>query len=112
MKILRIVLETSNIEKMKQFYTEMLEMPILRVKENFFTVRAGSTHITFQQGSTDEARLYHFALSTNLSFFEYMFTKLKGANVNLLPNSEGQLSGYWRANKYILLTQMAILSRF
>ena len=37
MKILRIVLETSNIEKMKKFYTEMLEMPILRSKENFFT---------------------------------------------------------------------------
>jgi len=99
MQILRIVLETSNIEKMKKFYTEMLEMPILRSKENFFTVRAGNTHLTFQQGSTDEARLYHFALRTNLSFFEYMFKKLKEANENLLPNSEGQLSGYWKGKQ-------------
>lgn len=99
MKILRIVLETSNIEKMKKFYSEMLEMPILRARENFFTVKAGSTHITFQQGSTDEARLYHFALRTNLSFFEYMLKKLKEANVNLLPNAEGQLSGYWKGKQ-------------
>lgn len=99
MKILRIVLETSNIEEMRKFYTEVLEMPILRAKESFFTVRAGSTHITFQQGSTDEARLYHFALRTNLSFFEYMFKKLKEANANLLPNSEGQLSGYWKGKQ-------------
>ncbi len=99
MKILRLMLETGNIEKMKKFYTEMLEMPILRAKEKVFTVRAGNTHITFQQGSTHEARLYHFALRTNLSFFEYMFKKLKGKNVNLLPNSEGQLSGYWKGRQ-------------
>ena len=93
------MLETGNIEKMKQFYTEILEMPILRAKESFFTVRAGNTHITFQQSSTDEANLYHFALRTNLSFYEYMFRKMKDGNVNFLPDSEGNLSRYWKGKQ-------------
>ena len=99
MKILRIVLETGNIEKMKKFYTEILEMPIVRAKESFFTVRAGNTHITFQHSSTDEAPLYHFALRTNLSFYEYMFMKLIEGNVSILPDSEGNLSGYWKGKQ-------------
>jgi catechol 2,3-dioxygenase-like lactoylglutathione lyase family enzyme len=99
MKILRLVLETGNIEKMKQFYTEILEMPILRAKESFFTVRAGNTHITFQQSSTDEDNLYHFALRTNLSFYEYMFRKMKAGNVNFLADSEGNLSRYWKGKQ-------------
>lgn len=99
MKILRLVLETGNIEKMKKFYTEILEMPILRSKESFFTVRAGNTHITFQQSSTDEAHLYHFALRTTLSFYEYMLRKMKDGNVNFLPDSEGNLSRYWKGKQ-------------
>lgn len=99
MKILRLLLETGNIKKMKKFYTEILEMPIIRAKESFFTVRAGNTHITFQQSSTDGAHLYHFALRTNLSFYEYMFKKMKDGNVNFLPDSEGNLSRYWKGKQ-------------
>lgn len=99
MKIIRIVLETVNIERMKKFYIDMLEMPIIRTRENMFTVRAGTTHITFQKSNTDEAPLYHFALRTNLEFYEYMLTKLIKNNVHLLPNSDGQVSGYWKGKQ-------------
>lgn len=98
MKILKIVLESGNLEKMKEFYTEILEMPIVRAKEGFFTVRAGKTLITFQQSSDNENSLYHFALKTNLAFYDYMFKKLIEWNV-LLPDSEGQLSGYWKGKR-------------
>lgn len=98
MKILKIVLESGNLEKMKEFYTEILEMPIVRAKEGFFTVRAGKTLITFQQSSDNKNSLYHFALKTNLAFYDYMFKKLIEWNV-LLPDSEGQLSGYWKGKR-------------
>jgi len=35
MKILRITMETISIEKMKEFYTGILEMPIVREKKFF-----------------------------------------------------------------------------
>lgn len=99
MKILRIVLDTVNIKKMREFYTETLEMPIIRAKESFFTVKAGNSHITFQQSNNVEVPLYHFALRTNLAFYEYMLSKTIEQNVEILPNSEGQLSGYWKGKQ-------------
>ncbi len=98
-KIVRILLETVSIEKMREFYTDILEMPIIRTKTNIFTVKAGTTHITFQQSNKEEAPLYHFALRTNLAFYEYMLSKLIKHNVHLLPNSDGQLSGYWKGKQ-------------
>lgn len=99
MKILKIVFETVNIHEMKKFYTETLEMSIVRENQSFFTVRAGNTLITFQQSPNVEAPLYHFALRTSLPFYEYMFKKLKKCNVKILPNSEGELSGYWKGKQ-------------
>jgi len=64
-----------------------------------FTVRAGNTHITFQKSTTEEEPLYHFALRTNLAFYEYMLTKLIKNNAPLLPNSDGQVSGYWKGKQ-------------
>lgn len=99
MKILKIVLETVNIHEMKKFYTETLEMPIVREKQSFFTVRAGHSLITFQQTNSVEAPFYHFALKTSLSFYDYMFKKLSDLKVNILPNSDGELSGYWKGKQ-------------
>lgn len=99
MKIIRIVLQTVDIQRMREFYINMLEMPIIRTGENMFTVSAGTTHITFQKSATDEATLYHFALRTNLEFYEYMLNKLIENNIPLLPNSEGQVSGYWKGKQ-------------
>jgi len=62
-------------------------------------VRAGNTHITFQQSADDGAPLYHFALRTNLAFYDYMFSKMTDHNVNLLPDSEGNFSGYWKGKR-------------
>ena len=99
MKILRLVLESLNYKEMKVFYTETLEMPIVREKEDFFTVKAGKTHITFQKSTTITTTLYHFALRTNLTFFDYMLNKMTELNVQLLPNSQGHLSGYWKGKQ-------------
>lgn len=99
MKIIRIVLETVDIQRMREFYIDVLEMPIVRTKEDMFTVSAGSTHITFQKSTTEKAPLYHFALRTNLAFYDYMLNKLVKNNVLLLPNSDGQVSGYWKGKQ-------------
>jgi catechol 2,3-dioxygenase-like lactoylglutathione lyase family enzyme len=99
MKILKVVFETVNIQEMKKFYTEILEMPIVREKQSFFTVRAGHSLITFQQTNSVEAPFYHFALKTSLSFYDYLFEKLSDLKVNILPNSDGELSGYWKGKQ-------------
>lgn len=98
-KILRIVLETVNIKKMKEFYTETLEMTIVRATESLFTVRAGNTHITFQRSSDEEAPLYHFALRTNVDFYDHMISKMKNTNVTFLLNKEGELSEFWKGKR-------------
>lgn len=99
MKIIRIVLETLDIQRMREFYIDVLEMPLVKTRENMFTVRAGNTHITFQKSTSEKAPLYHFALRTNLEFYEYMLNNLVKNNVHLLPNSEGQVSGYWKGKQ-------------
>lgn len=97
MKLLKIDLETANLQKMKHFYNHILEMPIIRENESFFIVKAGQTLLTFQQ--TENVPFYHFAMRTNTAFFDYMFKKLSENGIELLPDEEGQTSLYWHGKQ-------------
>lgn len=91
-KILHIKLSVYHIEEMKKFYSETLEMEVIKEEEHCFTIQAGKTQITFVQ--TNDLPFYHFAFRTGIEFYEYMFNKLSEKGL-LLPNEEGEKSMYW-----------------
>lgn len=93
MKILHIMLETANIEKMKVFYNDILEMPMVRENEDMFTVQAGKTQITFKQ--SDHLPFYHFALRTDARYLGYIFDNLQDNGAELLSDKSGHKSMYW-----------------
>ncbi|MCA1032039.1 VOC family protein [Bacillus timonensis] len=97
MKILRIVLETLNIEEMKAFYQNVLEMNVIRSSGSYFTVQAGKTQLTFQQGHTKP--FYHFALRTDSPYFEYMYDRLLKNGADLLSDENGHTSMYWHGKQ-------------
>jgi catechol 2,3-dioxygenase-like lactoylglutathione lyase family enzyme len=96
MKILHIKLNVFRIKEMKKFYSEILEMEIIRENEHFFTIQAGKTQITFSQAN--EKPFYHFALRAGLAFYEYMYNKLSELEL-LLPNEEGETSMFWEGKQ-------------
>lgn len=96
MKIIRLVMETAKLAEMKKFYNEMLEMPMVREEETYFTVRAGKTLITFTE--SENAPYYHFALRTSLEKFDYFYDKLK-VHHSLLKDEEGRTSMYWEGKQ-------------
>ncbi|MDP4162691.1 MAG: VOC family protein [Bacillota bacterium] len=95
MKIIRVILETTMLKEMKFFYHDTLELPLIRDTENFFTVQAGKTLLTFTSVA-GEKRYYHIALRTNLNNFDYFFMKLESI---LLPDEEGRTSLYWNGRQ-------------
>jgi catechol-2,3-dioxygenase len=92
MKIIHLKINVFHMKEMKEFYSETLEMKIIREDENGFTIQAGKTQITFLQAI--DIPVYHFAFRAGLEFYEYMYNKLNELDL-LLPNEEGETSMYW-----------------
>lgn len=61
MHITGLTLSTQNFQEQQQFYTNILGLPLIEVAAEEFTVRAGTTRLTFRQ--TTEETLYHFAFT-------------------------------------------------
>lgn len=63
MKIISLELETSQAETLKDFYTRVLELPVLSEDEQHFRIQAGFSMINFRQVSNRPAGPYHFAFN-------------------------------------------------
>ncbi|MHC2990619.1 hypothetical protein OB13_03125 [Pontibacter sp. HJ8] len=63
MKIISFELETSQPETLKEFYTRVLQLPVLSEDDQHFSVQAGFSTITFRQVSKRPAGPYHFAFN-------------------------------------------------
>lgn len=63
MKITSLALQTSQPEKLKAFYTEMMGLPLIAEEENQFSVQVGFSTITFSTVPDREAGAYHFAFN-------------------------------------------------
>lgn len=61
MQIESVVFQTNQIESMREFYGETLELPITSRDVDSFSVAAGSTTVTFERTNTANQN-YHFAL--------------------------------------------------
>lgn len=98
MKILQVNLVTHQIEEMKEYYTNMLEMKLSFEREDSFAVWAGNTRLVFQ--STEEQPYYHLCFRTNDRYFEEMYKKLKP---QLLSDDKGETKLYWEGNQCYFL---------
>jgi hypothetical protein len=63
MQIREIILQTHLINELKEFYTITLELTLLKETETSFTVRAGSSELSFEKSQSDDKPFYHFAFN-------------------------------------------------
>lgn len=96
MKIYRVQLKTYHIEKMKEFYTNLLQMQLVYEDENSFAILAGTTRIHFEKD--DEQPYYHVCFHLGSAFFDEIYNHLKKENL-LLPNEEGEISMFWKGKQ-------------
>jgi len=89
MNILSINLQTRELDKSKQFYTEVLDLTLIESLEESFTVQAGETILTFEQTEKD-IEVYHFAFNIPSNQLENALVWAK-AHLNLIENVEGNL---------------------
>ncbi|GLB59260.1 hypothetical protein NCCP133_13930 [Cytobacillus sp. NCCP-133] len=96
MKIVQLNVKCHNLERMKDFYTNVLEMELISESEQFFIIMAGTTKILFEKD--DSLPFYHVCFRTNADFYDYMFQKLGKESV-LLPNENGEYSMFWKGKQ-------------
>ncbi|KMJ55911.1 ring-cleavage extradiol dioxygenase [Bacillus sp. LL01] len=63
MKITEVSLWTNNLNEMRCFYANLLELPIMKEDKEAFTVQVGATTLTYQQTNELEDPFYHFAIN-------------------------------------------------
>lgn len=89
MNILSINIKTRELEASKQFYTEVLQLPIIESLEESFTLQAGQSILTFEQ--TDEkVEVYHFAFNIPSNQVDNALVWSK-EHVDVIENIEGNL---------------------
>ncbi|WP_409300234.1 VOC family protein [Peribacillus sp. SCS-155] len=96
MKIFSIKISASNLERMKEFYTDDLECVLMDESPDSFTCQARNTTITFER-STENA-LYHLCFRTDSHNFDHFYKKLEDQD-NLIPNKNGQTLMFWEGKQ-------------
>ncbi|PKR85271.1 VOC family protein [Heyndrickxia camelliae] len=96
MKIYGVQLKAYHLEKMKEFYTNLLQMSLVYEDKNSFAVLAGTTRVHFEKD--EEQPYYHVCFHLGSAFFDHIFNKLKKKNL-LLSNEEGEISMYWKGKQ-------------
>lgn len=65
-----VILHTDQLKQLKRFYQNVLEMKMIDVSEERFTVQIGASQLTFQNG--DQPAFYHFAINIPGNQFSQM----------------------------------------
>jgi catechol-2,3-dioxygenase len=64
MKFNEISLLTNKLEELRDFYENTLELQVIKENLHEFTMKAGSTAVTFQESEGDTEPFYHFTINT------------------------------------------------
>jgi hypothetical protein len=62
MQIRKLVLQTSYLETLKEFYSSILELPVQVMNEEQILIKVGATDLIFSETTTGEP-FYHFAIN-------------------------------------------------
>ncbi|MEI5906618.1 ring-cleaving dioxygenase [Bacillus spongiae] len=63
MNIKEMKLFTRKLNEMKDFYGDVLNLTIIKENQQAFTVRIGSTNLSFHKGDFESAPVYHVAIN-------------------------------------------------
>ncbi len=87
MRIERIKLNAIELEPLRLFYRDTLELPVSDDGESSFTVSAGASRLTFERARTDsgEAPYYHFAFNVSANKIAESIDWLSGKSVPISP---------------------------
>jgi len=93
MKIVEIRLLTSQLDSLKEFYSEVLGFSVSDIEEESFTVYVGAAKLTFTQCETEMNPYYHFAFNIVESKIGHAIDWLK--NRGILINQIGENDVYY-----------------
>ncbi|PLR94802.1 VOC family protein [Bacillus sp. T33-2] len=96
MKFYEVHFDCFNLEEMKRFYTEVLEMDLVSETDSHFAIMAGMTKIFFEKSTV--LPYYHVCFRTGGDHFDFMFERLSEKRL-LLPNEQGDYSLYWEGKQ-------------
>jgi catechol-2,3-dioxygenase len=91
MKLQSVRLLTSDPVKLKAFYTHIMELPLLEESRDSFTLKAGTSQLTFERSADgNEAPYYHFAFDIpgNKMDESIAWLNSKGITLNELPQNQ------------------------
>ncbi|MGM0836703.1 MAG: VOC family protein [Bacillota bacterium] len=96
MKIANVILETTKLIKMKNFYTSILGLPLNLENADSFSVQAGFSRLTFV--ASERRPYYHLAFRTNEMHFDQFYSILENTSL-LLPDEHGSTSLFWKGKQ-------------
>lgn len=101
MKLQSVKLLTSKLEMQRMFYTQIMELPLLKENSDMFTIIIGTSHLTFERSTiANENPFYHFAFDIPGNKVDEAIAWLnsRGISLNLLPHDKYQIySKTWNA---------------
>ncbi|MDX8366267.1 VOC family protein [Cytobacillus sp. IB215665] len=96
MKIIELSMKTNNLEEMKKFYTDVLQMILIEENDQMFSVMAGKTRLNFEHDA--QLPFYHLCFRTNDLYFQHLYKTLSKKDV-LLPDEFGETSLFWEGQQ-------------
>jgi len=99
MKIEKVIIFSSQVEKQYQFYCDQLKFPCIEKDENFFCIKAGSSILQIQKNKDDHGSGYHLAFNIEPSLFLEAAAFLQRQEIQLLESENKVLIDFphWNA---------------
>ena len=100
MRIRELQLFTTNLEKTKSFYTNILSFQLIDETSNQFSLQIGWTRLTFVQ--SEKKHIYHFSFLVDKSLFENTFEWMKNRVEILRTENDEQIAFFknWNAESF------------
>src|SRR6188768_4176864 len=99
MKIEKVTIFSSHIEKQYQFYCDQLKFSCIEKNENFFSIKTGNSILQIQKTLEDVKSGYHLAFNIEPSLFLEAAAYLQLQHIQLLENENKILIDFphWNA---------------
>lgn len=100
MKIEGIRLSINQLDTVKNFYSQVLELPIVESTNTSITFLAGSSRLTFVQSDIVDKPYYHFAFNIveNKNQLAVAWLKSRGVQINQVEDNDESYSKSWNSH--------------
>ena len=86
MKITELQLQTNCLKQQQEFYTEVLDLPLVTKSNERFELKVGSSKLIFENSKDQSSQTYHFAFNVP----EHQFSQAKAWLSSRVPLLSGQ----------------------